>query len=62
MENKSVDFFFSKIQFYNSVLIVINFLLKKFSGDHFYRTNVHIKELSMTWRNSIWIIVRHFGD
>jgi len=44
------------------MLIVINFLLKKFSGDHFYRTDVHIKELSMTWRNSICIIVRHFGD
>lgn len=38
------------------------FLLKKFPDDHFCRTNMRIKELPMTWRNSICIIPRHFGD
>lgn len=59
MENKSIDFF---PKFCNSMLAVINFLLMKFSDDYFGRIDIHIKELSMTWRNSIWIIVRHFGD
>lgn len=44
------------------MLAIINFLLHKFPNDYFDRTDIHIKELSMTWRNSIWIIVRHFGD